>query len=210
MNGLIKRKYDFHWNCINLAIFMLDEEILELMRKSGSYQFTVSIESGNADVLKNIIKKPIDLARVHAILELAKRKGFEIIANFVIGFPGETWDQIRDTFSFAEKLDVDLVNFHIATPLPGTELMDICVKNGYIQKDLKEVFGNVGYTQGLISTGEFLSQDLKILRSFEWERINFRTEERKRAIASIQNISLNELESWRKNTLHNFGVNVVA
>jgi radical SAM superfamily enzyme YgiQ (UPF0313 family) len=189
---------------------MLDEEILELMRKSGSYQITVSIESGNADVLKNIIKKPIDLTKVPAVLAMAKRKGFEVIANFVIGFPGESWDQLRDTCSFAEKLEVDLVNFHIATPLPGTELMAICIKNGYLQKDLNEVFNNVGYTQGIISTDEFSSEELKILRSFEWERINFRSKDRKQTIARIQNIDLEELEYWRKNTLRNLGVNVVV
>ncbi len=207
MKGLIKRKYNLLWKCVNLTIFLLDEEILDLMKKSGCYQITVSIESGNQQVLNNIIKKPIKLEKVPSILNMAKKKGFEIIANFVIGFPHETWEQIRDTFSFAEKINVDLVNFHIATPLPNTELMEICIKEGHLPKDAnKNIL--IGYTRGVISTKEFSSKELQILRAFEWDRINFKSEERKKAIARIQGISMKEIEQWRKDTRHKFGVNV--
>lgn len=174
MKGIIERGYDLIWKCANITLWLCDEEILDLMKESGCYQMTVSIESGNQYVLKNIIKKPINLEKVPDILNMAKSKGFDIIANFVIGFPYETWDQIRETFAFAEKLNVDLINFHIATPLPNTELMEICIKEGYVSKDFDEDIANVGYTHGNISTEEFTPQELEILRAFEWDRINFR------------------------------------
>lgn len=209
MKGLIDRKYDLDWKCANLTAFLLDEEILDYMKESRCYQITSSIESGNQYVLKNIIKKPINLEKIPGILDMVKQKGFESLVNFVIGFPHETWDQIRDTFDFAENLNADLINFHIATPLPNTELMETCIKEGYIPSDSEENFGNVGYTHGLISTDEFSSQELQILRAFEWDRINFKTEDRKKAIARIQGISLDELEKWRKETRRKLGVSVV-
>jgi len=210
MKGLIARKYDLLWNCVNVTVFMLDEEILDLMKKSGSYQITVSIESGNEYVLKHIVKKPVNLEKVPAILAMAKKKDFEIIVNFVIGFPDETWDQIRDTFAYAEKLEADLINFHIATPLPDTELMEICIKKGYINNDISSILSNVGYTHGIISTDEFTPNELQILRAFEWDRINFRSEKRKENIANIQKISMEELEIWRKETRRRVGVNVLS
>ena len=211
MKGIIERGYDnLIWKCANLTLWRLDEEILALMKESGCYQMTVSIESGNQYVLKNIIKKPIDLEKMPDILNMAKSKGFEIIANFIIGFPHETWDQIRETFAFAEKLNVDLVNFHIATPLPKTELMDICIKEGYVPENFDEDIVNVGYTSGNISTENFTPQELGILRAFEWDRINFKSEERKKAIAEIQGISMEELELWRKDTRRKIGINVLS
>ncbi|HIK00168.1 TPA: radical SAM protein [archaeon] len=209
MKGLIERKYDLTWKCVNLIVWLLDEELLDLMKKSGCYQITVSIESGNQDVLNKIIKKPVNLARVPGILSIARKKGLEIIANFIIGFPGETWEQIRDTFAYAEKLDVDLVNFHIATPLPNTDFAKRCIEEGYLPEDFNEKVASVGYTHGAISTDEFLAEELQILRAFEWDRINFRSKERKEAIARIQGISMEELENWRKETRHKLGVNVV-
>ncbi len=211
MRGLIERKYDLTWKCANLTIFRLDREILELMKDSGCYQMTLSIESGNQYVLDKIIKKPVKLTKVHEILDMAKSLGFETIANFVIGFPGETWEQIRGTFHFAESINVDLVNFHIATPLPKTELMEICLRDGYLPKDFDiEASPTSGYAKGLISTTEFTPSELEILRAFEWDRINFSTAERRETVARIEAISIQEMEQWRINTRRKCGVNVVS
>lgn len=211
MQGLIERKYDLTWKCVNLTIFRLDREILKLMKDSGCYQMTLSIESGNQYVLDKIIKKPVKLSKVPGILDEAKSLGFEIVANFVFGFPGETWEQIRETCSFAESINVDLVNFHIATPLPKTELMEICLRDGYLPKDfdIGEVSAS-GYAKGLISTTEFAPAELEILRAFEWDRINFSTPERREAIARMQGISVPEMEQWRINTRRKYGINVVS
>jgi len=211
MQGILARKYDMSWKCANLTIFLLDREVMELMRDSGCYQMTLSVESGDQYVLDHIVKKPVKLNKVHAILDMAKSLGFETIANFVIGFPGETWEQIRETLHFAESINVDLVNFHLATPLPKTELMEICLRDGYLPQDIDiEAIATTGYTKGLISTSEFTPSELEILRAFEWDRINFSTIERRKAAAAIEGISLRELEQWRTNTRRKCGINVVA
>lgn len=205
MKGLIERKYDLLWKCCNLTVFLLDEEFLEFMKQSGCYQITVSIESGDQYVLNNIIKKPVNLEKIPAILELIRKNGIEIIANFVIGFPKETWEQIRTTFAYAEKIPADIINFHIATPLPKTELMEECIEKGFIKK---ENISRTGYTQGIISTEEFTPKELQILRAFEWDRINFATKEKREKIAEIEGISLEELDRWRKETRAKVGVDV--
>ena len=208
MKGILERKYDLTWKCVNVTAWLLDEELLVLMYKSGCNFMVVSIESGNQYVLNNIIKKPIKLDNIPQILKLAKAIGFDLISNFVIGFPGETWKQIRDTVRFAEKLDIDIVNFHIATPLPKTELMEICLRNGMLPGDyIKNISGYSGYGKGLITTKEFTPFELQVLRSFEWDRINFSSEKRKKVIMRINGITREELEDWRLNTRRNIGVN---
>ncbi|MCX6224483.1 MAG: hypothetical protein NTV01_06985, partial [Bacteroidia bacterium] len=118
------------------------------------------------------------------------------------------WEQIRDTVRYAEKLNVDIANFHIATPLPQTELMEICLRDKLLPGDyLENISDYSGYGKGLISTKEFTPFELEVLRSFEWDRINFSSVERKKAIARINGITMHELEDWRKNTRRNLGVN---
>lgn len=208
MNGIMQKYKDFTWKAGNVAVWSLDEEILKNMYKSGCNQIVISVESGNQEVLTNIIKKPIKLDTVPAKVNLAKAIGFEVIVNFIIGFPGETWEQIRDTFRFAEKLNADSVDFHIATPLPQTELMEICLRDKLLPEGFKENISNYsGYGKGLITTKEFMPFELEILRSFEWDRINFSSLERKKAIARINRITMEELEDWRINTRRNLGVN---
>ncbi len=208
MSGILDNYKGLTWKCVNVTAWLLDEEILKLMYKSGCTHLAVSIESGNQDVLTNIIKKPIKLDRIHEKLDFARSIGFEVIVNFVFGFPGETWEQIRDTLRYAEKLNVDIVNFHIATPLPKTELMDICLKDKLLPDDYLENISNYsGYGKGLITTAEFTPFELEVLRSFEWDRINFSSLERKKTIARMNGITIEELEDWRMNTRRNLGVN---
>lgn len=208
MQGLLDRKYRLSWKCVNVTSWLLDEKLLQMMRDSGCDLIVVSVESGDPHVLKNIIKKPIDLEKNKEILSLAKSKGFYILVNFVIGFPGETWEQIRRTFRYAETLEADVINFHIATPLPKTELMEICLKQNLLPKDFMEnISAYSGYGKGLITTDEFSPFELQVLRSFEWDRINFSCDLRKKNIAFMNGISEEELEEWRKNTRVSTGVN---
>lgn len=208
MNGIMKRKHDMVWRCGNVTAWLLDKEILEIMYKSGCDFLLVSPESGNQHVLDHIVKKPLKLDKLPGILNMAKSIGFSVIVNFVFGFPGETWDQIRDTLRYAEKLNVDMVNFHIATPLPKTELMEICLREKLLPRDyVRNVSKYSGYGRGLITTKEFTPVELETLRSFEWDRINFSSEERKKSIMRLNGITMEELESWRVNTRRNLGVN---
>jgi anaerobic magnesium-protoporphyrin IX monomethyl ester cyclase len=203
MYGLIERKYDLTWKCVNVNIANLDAEILSLMKLSGCYQIAVSIESGDDYVLKNLIKKPfIDLERSIKILDFAKKMDFELIANFVIGYPDETWLQIRKTFDYASKLNIDYAIFHIATPLPQTELMKMYIDKGLIDEKIK----NYGFCEPNINTSEFTSNDLKVLRAYEWERINFSSLERINKIAKMQGLTYDECMEWRRKTLNGLGI----
>ncbi len=207
LKGLVERNYDLLWKSNNLAIFHMDRELLELMKKSGCYQITVSIESGHPSTLKRM-KKPVDLEQVKKITKIIKELGIELISNYVIGIPGDKFDEIRATFEFAENLDLDYSLFSIATPLPATELYEMCKKQDCIAPDFGfENFDYYGFGRGSITTDEFTPFELQVLRAFEWDRINFKTLEKKIKIAGMLGITIKELEVWRKKTRRNVGVN---
>lgn len=211
MKGIIERKYNLTWKAMNLSIFSLDDEILGLMKQSGFYCLVISIESGNQHVLDHIMHKPqVRLDKVPGILKKVRAQGFDIMASFVYGMPGETWDQIRETFAYGEKLIndglIDYATFHPVVPFPKTEITEICKKKGYLPKDFDTPRAEVGLYKSLISTDEFTSDELQILRAFEWDRIHFRTKENKEVIARMQGITLEELEAWRKTTRRQMGV----
>ena len=50
----------------------------------------------------------------------------------MLGFPFDTESTIKDTIRFAKKVRVDRPSFFIVTPLPGSELFDMAVKNGLL------------------------------------------------------------------------------
>ncbi|MBF0425975.1 MAG: B12-binding domain-containing radical SAM protein [Magnetococcales bacterium] len=207
LNGLIERDYDLHWKAANITAFLLDVESLDLMARSKCYQVIFPIESGNQYVLDHILRKPLKLSRIPALVNRCRELGMETAVDFVIGSPGETWEQIRDSCNFADLLDADLTSFHIATPLPHTELYDKALSGGHLPSgfafDNQEYFG---FGRGCITTDEFAPHDLHILRALEWDRINFKTAEKRERFANMTGISQEELKAWRRNTIRNLGL----
>ncbi|MFH0981348.1 MAG: radical SAM protein [Planctomycetota bacterium] len=216
MNGLIERRQrgiPLIWKSNNLAIHHMEDEIIDKMKESGCYSVIVSIESGCRATLKRM-KKPVNLNKVIEVLEKVQKRQFDdVSSNFVIGMPGDTWEDIRETFRYVEHLVdrrlLDYAVFHICTPLPKTEVYEICRKEGYLPKDYS--FENpdyYGFGHGVITTPEFTPGELQILRAYEWDRINFKTEEQRARVARMLHITLEELDAWRLDTRRSVGLRV--
>lgn len=209
LSGLIDRKYDLGWKSINAAVYSLNDEILELMKESGCYQLSLAIESGNKENLKRLKKPTKILDKVSPVVKKAKSLDFQVGAMFVIGSPGETWEQIRESIKLGEDLDLDYCSFNIASPLPKTELYEIAKRERMLPPDFD--FDDVdfkGFGRAVITTDEFTPEELQILRAFEWDRINFKTPEKARRISEMTGLTLEEINEWRKSTRRGLGVNV--
>ena len=124
-------------------------------------------ESGDQQVLDNVICKSLDLNKVVEVAKLSRNIGLKTGGFYIIGFPGETKENMRRTVDFALGLKQDYdVGMHLftATPSFGTRLYEQCKANGYIKDDLAwDSFAEARQPKGmsLISTGDFTSEEVK-------------------------------------------------
>lgn len=200
LQGMIDQQFNIEWKILNAAVFHIDDEIMALLHQSGCDYLSISIESGVERVLKEIIKKPaIDFIHVRHVVNKAREYGMFTAANFVIGFPGESWNEIRDTIRCAEELDLDYIRIFVATPQPNTELYRLAMDT----HSLIEGFNpeDIEWKKGWIATDQFVPRDLQILRAYEWDRINFSLPQKRERIARHLGMSLEELWELRKSTL---------
>jgi radical SAM superfamily enzyme YgiQ (UPF0313 family) len=207
LEGLIARGPDLTWKAVTVSAWHLDDELLKLMARSGCTQITISVESGSQRVLDEVIRKPLRLGIIPPLVQKCREVGIAMGANFVMGTPGETWEEIRQSVRFAEECDFDLTHFHIATPLPKTDLYRICVENGYLPEGFSFLDPQFfGFADGFITTDEFTPFELKVLRAFEWDRINFSTEEKRLRVANLYGVSPARLEEHRQQTRRKLGI----
>jgi anaerobic magnesium-protoporphyrin IX monomethyl ester cyclase len=199
--GMIKRGLAMPWLSIGLAVFKLDEELLTLMKASGCEYIAVAIESGTERVLKEIVKKPVDFEYAKKMIALARGKGIYVTANFIIGFPTETWDEIRQTIKFAEDIDVDYLKLFVALPLRNTRLWRFCEEKNAFKKGFDP--NNMRWSTGQIATNDFSADDLTILRAYEWDRINFMDPKKRKRSAEMMGVTEQELCLIRKETIAN-------
>ncbi len=118
--------------------------MVKKMKKAGVYKLGIGIESGNTEVLKKM-KKALDLKDVKNAVKWCREAGIICIGFFMIGFPFDTEETIKETIDFAIKLNPSIANFMTAVPLPGTELYDIVEKNGWLTKPTDEYGTSSGF-----------------------------------------------------------------
>ncbi|MFA5147157.1 MAG: radical SAM protein [Candidatus Omnitrophota bacterium] len=210
IEGIIERRKKnpkLTWHHANVSAWHLDPELLAMMKRSGCSKIIISVESGNTRVLTKIIRKPFKLDLIPKVVKMCRDAGMDIGANFVIGLPGETWDEILETFRFAEKMQFDVTHFHIATPQPGTDLYRIAKEKGLLPANFSFLDdGFFGYGEGFITTDEFTPFELKIVRAYEWDRINFSTPEKTAKVAEMYLTTVEKLNEHRRQTRRKLGI----
>jgi anaerobic magnesium-protoporphyrin IX monomethyl ester cyclase len=196
---IVKENLHLPWKMLGTAIFMLDDEIIELLAASGCVYVDLAIESGTPRVLRDIVQKPVNLETAPGIVQRLQAHQIYVAANFIVGFPGETWNEIRQTIKYAGDMGVDYVKLFNAVPLPKTRLYDLCVQQNALVPNYDPLRND--WKHGLVETSEFTLKDLSILRAYEWDRINFTDESKRKKTAAMMNISMEELQRIRRSTL---------
>lgn len=157
---MIKERLDFKWDTPNgVAAFALNERLIKRMKEAGCYKLNFAIESGNQGVLNNLIKKPLNLKKVKTLIKYAKGIGLDVGIFLILGIPGETLDQMWDSFRFAKEVGIYNPFVSVATPYPGSELYSLCIEKGYIPKDYS--FDNLHIKSFSIATEDWTGKDIK-------------------------------------------------
>lgn len=120
----------------------LDAEVLPLLVASGCTNITYAPESGNQPTLRRI-KKKVHLDRMAESMRAAVRAGCNVKANFIFGFPGETYRDLLGNFGFLARLalvgvhDISIAPFR---PYPGSELFRDLQAAGKIPDPLDDAY----------------------------------------------------------------------
>ena len=210
LQEMIDTKLDIKFIIQAFAIFTITDEMLDLMKQAGCTTINVAIESGSQRVLNDIVMKPVKLHQIPEKIKKVTDKGINVLANFIIGFPSESWDEIQETVHFAEHCGAHYIKLFVAVPLKGTKMWDSAVQLGVLDKAEDDI--SVDWRYGQISSDEWTSKDISVLRAYEWDRINFGTPARREKVAEIWGLSEEEMKIVRKKTRDSltFDANLVS
>jgi radical SAM superfamily enzyme YgiQ (UPF0313 family) len=112
----------------------VDSELLSLMKRTGWHDVTIAPESGSRRTLK-AMRKAIDPDKVPGTVETIKAAGLRVRAYFMIGYPGETKEDIKDTVKLIRKCKLDVFTIGRFIPIPGTPVFHELVRKGEISPD---------------------------------------------------------------------------
>jgi anaerobic magnesium-protoporphyrin IX monomethyl ester cyclase len=129
--GIIRRKLQFHWGCEG-RVDSVGLDQLPILRQAGCDFLAFGVEAGTQQVLDRLNKKQTP-AQVDRAVREAKRQGIARVHGFfVVGTPGETEQDIVESFRFAARLELDTFNFNRLCAYRGTPLWQEYVERGII------------------------------------------------------------------------------
>jgi radical SAM superfamily enzyme YgiQ (UPF0313 family) len=100
-----------------------DDEMLNLLKKAGAVGFFIGFESV-AQASLDAMKKRLDPTRFVERVKKIHDLGIFIIGSFVFGMDTDGPDIFNRTVEFVNAVGIDVPQFTLLTPFPGTEIYE--------------------------------------------------------------------------------------
>ena len=117
---MIRKNYNFNWfsyfRCSNS-----DEEAIDLMARSGCKGVFLGIESGSPHILK-LMSKAATIEKYAEGMKLLRRHDILTFGSFIVGFPGETDETLKETSDFIKENKPDYWRAQMWYCEPGTPI----------------------------------------------------------------------------------------
>ncbi len=115
----------------NSRVDTVDLGMLQEMKSAGFWMICYGIESGNNKVLE-MNRKEATVGQAKEAVRLAKKAGLRVWGYFMLGMYGDTKESMEDTLRLSRKLPLDIVNYAVSAPYPGTEWGKISEEKGWL------------------------------------------------------------------------------
>jgi len=152
----------------------LNEEVVRALKMAGCRSLMLGIESGNERIRNESIGKRLKDEAIFTGMALLRKYNIQTDLFFMIGHPGETEDDIRQSIEFPYRLEkagltnIQQAGYHLSWPFPGTEYFQWCVRHGQFSESLVDDYiagklgdGFTGHWPYLIPEGLTLEKMLR-------------------------------------------------
>lgn len=123
---------------LHARVETVNEALLHLLAGAGCTQITYGVESGSERIRREVMRRPVTNQRFRDVFRWTREAGIAVTANFMLGLPGETRDDLQMTVDLAEELAVLDFGYFVFYPYPGTALFHLCKEKGYLPPDYLE------------------------------------------------------------------------
>ena len=108
------------YECITRADRM-NEEVISLLKETGCFRVWIGAESGSQKVI-DLMDRRVDVNQVREMIQLTKKYSIEAGTFIMLGYPGETEEDIEETIHHLKESNPDHFTITIAYPIRGTEM----------------------------------------------------------------------------------------
>lgn len=114
-------------------------EMLRQLADAGCRHIVYGVESGSMRVRREIMHRPITNERMIETFRRTRELGILVTANYMLGLPTETRDDLEATIALHHELRPDDFGYFVFYPYPGTRLYHVCRERGFLADNFEEL-----------------------------------------------------------------------
>ena len=108
------------FECISRADRM-NEEVIGLLKKAGCFRVWIGAESGSQKII-DAMDRRVSVDQVRNMIIETRKAGIETGTFIMLGYPGETEEDIKETINHLKISNPDHFTITVAYPIKGTSL----------------------------------------------------------------------------------------
>jgi len=136
-----------------------DRPTVMLLKKAGARRIDLGVETGNEDLRRKVLRRPMSNQQILETARAARKVGMQVKTLNMVGLPGETPQMHMETVRLNRQIRPTIVGLSVFTPFPGTDLYEVCVKEGYLPPH-KEIPYDVAFHKCILRMPHFTAKQI--------------------------------------------------
>ncbi|MFC1991164.1 B12-binding domain-containing radical SAM protein [Chloroflexota bacterium] len=133
------KQYSLEFEC-NARVEMVDENLIKVLKTAKCTKVNMGIESGNEWLRKNILHRNMSNEQIINAFDIAHKYGIRTLSYNMIGLPYETPEMVLETINLNKRAEPDQLAISFFYPYPGTELYELCRREGFLSNKVASNF----------------------------------------------------------------------
>jgi len=168
LEGIVERDLDLKmWSYTRVDT--VRERYLDLFKKAGINWLALGIEAGNREVRREVSKGTFQLDDIASVVKLVQQHDIGVAANYIFGFPEDTFDTMQQTLDLAIELNTEMANFYPFQALPGSPLHVKAREQAWALPDTYQGYGFLSYEATPMATKYVSAADVVRFRDNAWQ-----------------------------------------
>jgi len=117
---------------LHARVETVNQDLLGMLAEAGCRHVTYGVESGSDRIRREVMRRPVTNQRFKDVFAWTREAGIMITANYMLGLPEETRDDLQSTLDLATELAAFDFGYFVFYPYPGTHLFHYCRDRGYL------------------------------------------------------------------------------
>jgi len=143
---------------LHARVETVTEAMIGELAAAGCQHIAYGVESGSLRVRRDIMQRAATNDRIKDVFRWTQEAGIMVTANYMLGLPGETRDDLQQTFDLALELQAFDFGYFVFYPYPGTALFRLCLEKGYLPGDYLEREAN--HRESILSLPDLTADDI--------------------------------------------------